>query len=131
MSERNTETVRRVLKAMSDEEFDSALALLHPDVELVPPGGQAPYRGATSIRRWMEPDAFRDQVIEVLETSPAAEGKVLAKHHITARGATSGIEIDVLSWTVWTFEEDGRPRRIEIYLEHEEDQARESAGLDG
>jgi ketosteroid isomerase-like protein len=75
----NEETARRWLEALSREDFDEALALVHPDVE------------------------------------------------IRTRGARSGIELDITSWTVWTFDADGLVTRIEIYQEHEEDRAREAA----
>ena len=39
------------------------------------------------------------------------------------------IELDVVSWSVWTFDQDGLIRRIEIYLERDGDRAREAAGL--
>jgi hypothetical protein len=44
-----------------------------------------------------------------------------------ARGATSGIELDVVTWSVWTFDEKGLITRIELFLEHEEDKALEAA----
>jgi ketosteroid isomerase-like protein len=128
MSQENADTVRRWFEALSDEDFDDALALLHPNVELVPPGGQGPYRGAESVRRWMEPEALRDQVVRPLEIV-AADRMVLARQHVTARGAGSGIELDLRSWTVWTFDEAGLVTRVEIYLDHEEGKAREAAGL--
>jgi ketosteroid isomerase-like protein len=129
MSEENVEVVRRWLKATSAEDFDAALALVHPEVELVPPGGQAPYRGAERVRRWMEPDAFQDQVVTPLEIVVAADRTILARHHVTARGAASGIELEIHSWSVWTFDPDGLITRIAIYLDHEEDKALEAAGL--
>lgn len=129
MSQENVETVRRWFEALSDEDFDDALALLHPNVELVPPGGQMPYRGAESVRRWMEPEAFRDQVVRPLEIVAAGDRMVLGRQHVAARGAGSGIELDVRSWSVWTFDEDGLVTRVEIYLDHEADKAREAAGL--
>ena len=123
------ENVRRWLEAVNREDFDAALALVHADIEFVPPGGQAPYRGAESLRRWMEPDAFREQVVRPLESVVAADRTILARQHVTARGAASGIELDVISWSVWTFDEEGLITRIEIYLDHEADKAREAAGL--
>ena len=123
------ENVRRWLEAVNREDFDAALALVHADIEFVPPGGQAPYRGAESLRRWMEPDAFREQVVQPLESVVAADRTILARQHVTARGAASGIELDVISWSVWTFDEEGLITRIEIYLDHEADKAREAAGL--
>ena len=46
-----------------------------------------------------------------------------------ARGAASGIEMDVLTWSVWTFDEEGLITRIAIFRDREEDKAREAAGL--
>src|SRR3954470_20141560 len=116
MPEEKVEIVRRFFEALNSEDFSGALALAHPDIEFVPPGGQPPYRGAESVRRWMEPDAFPGQVVQLLE-SVVADRTVLAKQHVTARGASSGIELDVISWSVWTFDEDGLITRIEIYLD--------------
>jgi ketosteroid isomerase-like protein len=127
MSQANVEVVRGWLEALSNEDFDAALALVHRDVVLVPPGDQPPYRGAESVRRWMEPDAFRDQVVEPLETAVVTDRTVLAKHRASARGRASGIELDTISWSVWTFDDKGLITRIEIYLNHEEDKAREAA----
>jgi len=129
MSQENVEVVHRWLEAISTEDFDAALALVHPDIEFVPPGGQPPYRGAESLRRWMEPDAFQEQVVTPLETVVAADGTILARQHLMARGTGSGIELEGHSWSVWNFDETGLITRIEIYLDHEEDKAREAAGL--
>ena len=131
MSEENVETARRWVEAISggSEDFDRALGLVHPDVVLVPPGDQAPYTGAESLRRWMEPDAFARQVVETFETVVVKDRTILARQLVTARGTTSGIELEVVTWSVWTFDEDGRITRIELYLDHEEDKARQAAGL--
>jgi ketosteroid isomerase-like protein len=129
MAHQNAEVMRRWLEAISSEDFDAALALVHPDIELVPPGGQAPYRGAENLRRWMEPDAFADQVVVPVEIVVAADGTILARQHLKARGAGSGIELEGHSWSVWSFDEAGLVTRIEIYLDHEEGKAREAAGL--
>lgn len=129
MSEENVESVRRWFEALNREDFDAALALVHRDVVLVPPGDQAPHRGAEGMRRWMEPDAFPGQVVEPLEMIATSERKVLAKHHVTARGRASGIELDVTSWSVWAFDDGGLVTRIEIYLDREAEKARAAAGL--
>ena len=50
--------------------------------------------------------------------------RALALVRSTARGAGSGIEIEIDAWTVYTFDDLGRFIRVEIYLEHEEDDAR-------
>jgi hypothetical protein len=131
MSEENVETARRWLEAISGdtEDFDRAIALVHRDVVLVPPGDQAAYRGAESLRRWMEPDAFDQQVVKGFETVVVTDRTILGRQLVTARGTTSGIEMDVTGWSVWTFDEDGLITRIELYLSHEEDKARKAAGL--
>jgi ketosteroid isomerase-like protein len=130
VSEKNVETTRRWLEAVSgSEDFDRALALVHRDIVFVPPGDQPPYRGAESLRRWMEPDAFQDQVVKAFEPVVVADRRILGRQLVRARGAASGIELDVTSWSVWTFDEDGLITRIELYLEHEGDKALEAAGL--
>ena len=131
MSQENLEVARRWLEAISggSEDFDRALALVHPDIVFVPPGDQPPYRGAESLRRWMEPDAFEAQVVKTFEPVVVTERRILGRQRVMARGAASGIEMDVISWSVWTFDEEGLITRIELYLDHEEDRAREAAGL--
>ena len=131
MSQENLESVRRWLKAISggSEDFDRALALVHRDIVFVPPGGQPPYRGAESLRRWMDPDAFQEQVVKTFEPVAVTDRTILGRQLVMARGAASGIELDVLTWSVWTFDEDGLITRIEIYRDQEEDKAREAAGL--
>jgi ketosteroid isomerase-like protein len=102
MSQENVEVVRRWLAAISggSEDFDRALTLVHRDVVLVPPGDQPPYMGADSVRRWMEPDAFQEQVVKTFEPIVVTERTILGRQLVMARGATSGIELDVLTWSV-------------------------------
>jgi ketosteroid isomerase-like protein len=129
MSQQNVETARQWLKAVGSVDFDAALALVRSDIEFVPPGDQPAYRGTESIRRWMEPDAFAEQVIEPLDFTVAEDGRILGRQHIRARGAASGIEMDIITWSVWTFDESGLITRVEVFLPHEEARARKAAGL--
>jgi ketosteroid isomerase-like protein len=129
MSQENVERAKRALVAVGTADYDSALALMHPDIELFPPGEQAPHKGADSVRRWMEPEAFAEQLIDPLDFIDAGDRKVIGKQHIKARGAGSGIELEITSWSVWTFDDDGLITRVEIFLPHEEAKAREAAGL--
>ena len=129
MSEENVKTVHRWFEALSREDPEAALGLLHRDVVLVPPGGQAPHRGIEGLRRWMQPEAFPGQIIQPLETVIVTDRTILGRQQISARGRASGIELDVVSWSVWTFDEDGLVTRIEIYLDHEKERAYEAAGL--
>jgi hypothetical protein len=49
---------------------------------------------------------------------------VLARVRSTARGAGSGIEIEIDAWIIYSFDDQGLFTRVEIFLEHEEDDVR-------
>jgi hypothetical protein len=71
----------------------------------------------------MEPDAFESQVSEPIDIEITGN-RALIRQLTRARGAGSGIEVEVKSWAVWTFDDDGRVTRMENFLEHEENEAR-------
>jgi ketosteroid isomerase-like protein len=123
------ERLRRTYEAFNGGDFDTAVGIAHPDIVYVPPGGQAEFRGADALRAWMEPDAFESQVIEPLEFHVSGN-KVLVRQHATARGAGSGIEMELESMTLFTFDEDGRATRLEAFLPHEDEEARRALGAD-
>ena len=125
---REIDRLRAAFDAFNGGDFDAALTFAHPDIEFVPPGGQTSYKGTESFRAWMEPDAFETQVIEPLDFIVAGN-RVLVRQRSTARGAGSGIELELSTWNVWTFDDEGLVTRVETYLEHEEARAREAAGL--
>jgi hypothetical protein len=62
-------------------------------------------------------------VIEIKEFEVAGN-RVLVRQHMSARGAGSGIEMEIESWTVWTFDDDGKATRMQFFLPNEEDEAR-------
>jgi|SRR5215216_1124893 len=126
MSRENIEAVRSILDAYNRGDFDAMGT--DPDFVLVPPGGQSAIKGADGVRAWMEPEAFESQVIEPLEFR-VAEDKVVVRQRSKIRGAGSGIEIDFVSWGVWTFSEPGHPVRLEVFPDHEKGKALEAAGL--
>jgi hypothetical protein len=76
----------------------------------------------------MEPDAFEEQQIQPREFRIQGN-KVLVRQDTRARGAGSGIELDVEIWTVWTLDDDGLATRVEGFLPHEKSEAFEAAGL--
>ncbi len=122
------DALRRTYEAFNRGDFDAAVESAHPEIEFRPPGGQASLRGAAAVRAWMEPDAFDEQRIEPLDFR--VEGnKVLVRQHTQARGAGSGIELDMEIWAVWTFDDDLLLTRVESFLPHEESEALEAAGL--
>ena len=131
MADRDEEIVaslRRIYEAFNRGDFDAAIAVAHPEIEFVPPGGQSSLRGAEAVRAWMEPDAFEEQQIEPVEFSIQGN-KVLVRQHTRVRGAGSGIELDMEIWAVWTLNDDGLATRLEVYLPHQEAEALEAAGL--
>ena len=118
----------RVHDAFNRGDFDAAVAIAHPEIEFVPVGGQASLRGAEALRAWMEPDAFEEQRIEPLDFRVAGK-KVLVRQHVQARGAGSGINLDLEMWAVFTLDADLLVTRVEAYLPHQEAEALEAAGL--
>jgi ketosteroid isomerase-like protein len=122
------DALRRGYEAFNRGDFDAAVEITHPEIEFVPPGGQASLRGAEALRAWMEPDAFEEQRIEPLELRVQGN-KVLVRQHAQARGAGSGINLDMEAWAVWTFDDDLLAARVESYLPHQESEALEAAGL--
>ena len=122
------DALRRTFEAFNRGDFDAAVAMAHPEIEFVPPGGQASLRGAEALRAWMEPDAFEEQRIEPLECRVQGN-KVLVRQHAQALGAGSGINLDMEAWAVWTFDDDLLATRVESYLPHQESEALEAAGL--
>jgi ketosteroid isomerase-like protein len=131
VSDRDQEIIsslRRAYEAFNRADFDTAIELAHPEIELIPPGGQSPVRGADAMRAWMEPDAFENQQIEPIEFRVQGD-KVLVHQLATARGAGSGIELNFDAWAVWTFDDDGHATRVESFLPHQESEALQAAGL--
>ena len=122
------DALRRVYNAFNRGDFDAAVAIAHPEIEFVPVGGQASLSGAEALRAWMEPDAFEEQRMEPLDFR--VEGKkVLVRQHTQARGAGSGINLDLEFWAVSTFDDDLVVTRVEAYLPHQESEALEAVGL--
>src|SRR5262245_61096059 len=107
-----TATIAAFYEAFNAGDFDAAAALAHPEIEFDRVGGMSPLSGSAAIRQWMEPDAFEWQHLEPIEMTVAGD-KVLIHQRLTARGAGSGIEMEVTSWAVVTFGEDGLATRIE------------------
>src|SRR4051812_40231340 len=107
------ERLRRIYELFNAEEFDAAIEFAHPDIVFARTGAQSDLTGAKALRAWMEPDAFESQVIEI-EEFEVAGNRVLVRQHASARGAGSGIEIEIESWTVWTFNDDEEATRMEF-----------------
>src|SRR3954453_7659691 len=121
------ERLRLAYEAFNRGDFDAAIEIAHPDIVFVRPGAQPELKGAEAMRTWMEPDAFESQVIDPLEFRVSGN-KVLVRQHATARGAGSGIEIEIEATTLWSFDEEGRVTRAEAFLPHQEEEALSALG---
>jgi ketosteroid isomerase-like protein len=117
------ERLHRGYDAFNRGDYEAATEWVHPDLVYVSPSALTELRGVEAFRAWMEPDAFEAQVSEPQEIEIAGN-KALIRQQTRARGAGSGIEMEIGSWAVWTFDDEGRVTRIEVYLEHEEGEAR-------
>jgi ketosteroid isomerase-like protein len=119
-----TDRLRRGYDAFNRGDYEAALEWVDPDVVFVSLGvGRTEYLGTEALRKWMEPDAFESQWTEPLEIEIAGN-RALIRQMTKARGAGSGIEVELESWAVWTFDDDGTVTRMENFLEHEEGEAR-------
>jgi ketosteroid isomerase-like protein len=121
-AEQLIDRLRENAEALSRGDFDTAIEMADPDIVFVRPGGLPELRGADAVREWMEPEAFESQRIEPL--SFEVEGsRVLTRQRTIARGAGSGIEMEVESLTIWTFNDQGKVTRVEAFAIQEEDAA--------
>ena len=132
MSEQGADQIARLREAyaaFNRGDYDDALeGAVHAEIEFFPPGAQPPIRGAGGFRAWMEPDAFESQTLEALDMQ-ATDNGVLVRQRMIARGAGSGIEMNIELWAVWTYDEAGLIVRVHGFLPHERAEAFAAAGL--
>ena len=132
-SDRDAEIVRRVrasYDAFNRGDFDAATEYMHPDIEYVPVGDQPPLRGRDQLRAWMEPSAWEEQRIEPIEISILGN-RVLARIRSSARGALSGIEMEIEAWIVSVISDDLLVTRLTTFPRHQEAEARQAASMPG
>ena len=117
------EALHRNNDALNRGEFDVAIELAAPDIVLMRPGGLPSVHGIEAVRAWLEPDAFESQRRELLGAE-AVGSRVLTRQRLSARGAGSGIEMEIESFSIWIFNEDGKVARVETFTLDEEEAAR-------
>ncbi len=117
------EALHRNNDALNRGEFDVAIELAAPDIVLMRPGGLPSVHGIEAVRAWLEPDAFESQRLELLGAE-AVGSRVLTRQRLSARGAGSGIEMEIESFSIWIFNEDGKVARVETFTLDEEEAAR-------
>jgi limonene-1,2-epoxide hydrolase len=117
------EALHRNNDALNRGEFDVAIELAAPGIVLMRPGGLPSVHGIEAVRAWLEPDAFESQRLELLGAE-AVGSRVLTRQRLSARGAGSGIEMEIESFSIWIFNEDGKVARVETFTLDEEEAAR-------
>jgi limonene-1,2-epoxide hydrolase len=121
--EQMIEVLRRSTAALNREDFDAAMGHAASDIVVVRPEGLPELRGAEAVRAWLEPDAFEDQQIELIDLE-ARGNRVLIRQVTRARGAGSGIEVEIEALTLWTFNDAGKVSRVEAFTADQEDDVR-------
>jgi ketosteroid isomerase-like protein len=129
MSQENTEIVRRIYDAYLSGDFETAFALIDPDVTFdvsIRPEGKV-YQGhegvAEALRTWTGTwEAFRMELLELID---AGDHVVGVEHH-SGRGRGSGLPLSQAYFSVFTFG-DGKVARITWFQSRAE--ALEAAGL--
>jgi ketosteroid isomerase-like protein len=104
------ELLKRGYELYNAQDFDGLEAIVSPDIVFERDGGAAPLHGYAAFRAFNEPDAFEWQRLDPLDFVVAGD-KVFVAIRIRAKGAISGVELDMEAWQVWTFA-DGLPVRI-------------------
>ena len=122
------ESLRRTYDAFSRGDFDFAIEIADPDVELITTGGFTSLRGADRVRAWMEPETIENVSMEP-ENFEVAGNNVLVRQLSRGRGVESGISLEMTFWALWTFNEAGFVTRIVAFRDDEEAKARDAAGL--
>jgi ketosteroid isomerase-like protein len=120
--------LRRFHDTFNRGDLEAVVQLVHPEIELVRTWSMSSVKGVAALREWLEPDAFEEQRIEPLDFRVRGD-KVLVREHATARGAGSGIEMDLVTCVVWTLDDHGLVTEVQTFLPHEEAEALEAAGL--
>jgi uncharacterized protein len=134
MSAQNVDAVRRAWEAFNRGDLDAFFADAAGDVEFeedpaFPEAGV--FRGREEIRTYLVgfQEAMADHRIEVEELRDLGD-RVLALVHETARGTSSGADVD--QHPAFLFElRDGLIVRVRAYLDRAEGLAAVGAGADG
>jgi ketosteroid isomerase-like protein len=120
-AERNIELIRRGFEAFGAGEVDTVLDFLDEEIEIYTAPGllnTGTYRGRdgylTWLAQWLE--AWDDYEAEPAELEPVGESHVLVTVHQRARGAGSGVAVEMDAH--WAFEVEGeRISRIHLFPE--------------
>ena len=124
------EIVRRGFMALVHDDWPTALAALHPEIEVrdfdIPDAGV--YRGHEGFREWLSNwDASWDEWRpDNIEFHPGSNDRVIALFRMITKGKGSGIELERDDAIVYRLHA-GKIIRMEYF--NRRDQAMEAAGL--
>ena len=106
------------------EDFDAALAFLHPDIEwsdpVELPGGGIHRGRADLLAFWREfLTAWADMRVEADQVDDLDRDRALARVHWSAHGRQSGVPLDLRFFQLWEVRE-GLPARVRGYMDRDE-----------
>ncbi len=131
MSDENVEFVRRRFAAALEDDWETALEALDPDVEIhdfdMPDAGGI-YRGHEGYREWVMRwrEAWESTRIEDAEFRAAGDDGVIVLFRMVAKGAHSGLELERDDAVVYRFR-NGKIARVDYY--NDQTRALQAAGV--
>ncbi len=120
---RNVELTRRGFNAYDNGDLETIAELFHPEVEVhadseLINGGD--FHGYDQFTRWSAQwtEAWAEFRNELRSLEPIGEHFILADVHQVARGAGSGVDVDMdVSWAIEV--DSGRVLRLHLYVTRE------------
>jgi ketosteroid isomerase-like protein len=125
ITEADIERMKRGFALYNEGDYQALREFMAPDVVIERVGGLPPIHGFDELVALQEPDAFEWQRIHAVDWIINGD-KGLVRIRIHAKGAGSGVELDVEGWQVYTLR-DGLVVRMQNFLDEED--ARAAAGL--
>jgi ketosteroid isomerase-like protein len=129
MSEENVEIIRGMFEAWNRRDFPTAQAVWAPEIEIemsvegIIDGTYRGYDGLAEVMRFW--GAFAEFRSDIREAQPVSDKVFITAHHF-GRGKSSGIDVDMENWQVFTLR-DGRIVKYEVYADRQK--ALKAAGL--
>jgi ketosteroid isomerase-like protein len=129
--EAHIEQLRGLYDAWAQGDFDVGADLFAPEIEFVTsegfPDAPGPGEGLERVEHWRDEflASFQELRIEALELEPIGE-RVLVRVRQRGRFRTTGIDVDVTYFQLWTFS-GGRATRFQVFAPGAEMEARAAA----
>jgi ketosteroid isomerase-like protein len=120
----NLELVRAGFEAFNAGDIAAVLELLDPEIEVFTAPGlinAGTFHGHAGFLEWAQGwlEAWESTVNEIERLHPIGEDRVVVEAHQRARGAGSGIDVEMDN--TWLFEiRNGKATRLHLYDDREE-----------